>query len=257
MEKRALMICDSQSFMVNAINDNLKNAGYEVRTVMPNVNDISHIDGKPEIFLMYLGDYVDNISETLVYLKDICLEEEKKLFLIGNEAEFKSVYATIPDNIISGTFSRPLNVKFMVERLDALVAQALEQEKRKSILVIDDDGTMLRTIKTWLSEKYNVTMANSGMNGITYLAKNKPDLILLDYEMPVCSGPQVLEMIRMEPSTSNIPVMFLTAKGDRESVLKVLQLKPEGYLLKTMQPDQIITAIDNFFEEQKSKQKLL
>ena len=205
---------------------------------------------------MYLGEYVDNISETLVYLKDLCLEEEKKLFLIGNDSEFKTVYATISDDMISGTFSRPLNVKFMVERLDSLVAQASEQEKRRHILVVDDDGTMLRAIKAWLSEKYNVTMASSGMNAITYLAKNKPDLILLDYEMPVCSGPQVLEMIRMEPSTSNIPVMFLTAKGDRESVLKVLQLKPEGYLLKTMQPEQIISTIDNFFEEQKSKSKL-
>lgn len=257
MEKQVLMICDAQSFMVNAICDNLKSAGFEVKNVMPNVNDISRIETKPELFLMYLGEYVDHISETLVYLKDLCLEEEKKLFLIGNDAEFKTVYASIPDNIVGGTFNRPLNVKFMVERLNEIVEQADEREKRKSILVVDDDGTMLRTIKTWLSESYNVTMANSGMNAITYLAKNKPDLILLDYEMPVCSGPQVLEMIRMEPSTSNIPVMFLTAKGDRESVLKVLQLKPEGYLLKTMQPDQIITAINKFFEEQKSKQKLL
>lgn len=253
IEKRVLLISDTKSFMVNAIMDNLKNSGYEVRNVMPNVNDISHVEDKPVFVLMYLGDYVDHISETLVYLKDLCVEEEKKLFLIGNDQEFRTVYDSIPDNVISGTFDRPLNVKFLVERLDSLVAQEAAMSSRKHILVVDDDGIMLRTIKNWLSEKYQVTMANSGMNAITYLAKNKPDLILLDYEMPVCSGPQVLEMIRMEPSTSNIPVMFLTAKGDRDSVLKVLQLKPEGYLLKTMQPDQIISAIDKFFEERKSK----
>ena len=99
-------------------------------------------------------------------------------------------------------------------------------------------------------------MVNSGMNAITFLGKNRPDLILLDYEMPVCSGPQALEMIRSESATSSIPVMFLTAKGDRESVTKVLTLKPEGYLLKTMAPSDIIATLDDFFEKQKLKNTL-
>ena len=92
-------------------------------------------------------------------------------------------------------------------------------------------------------------MASSGMNAITFLAKNPVDLILLDYEMPVASGPQVLEMIRSEPATSSIPVMFLTSKSDRESVLKVVSLKPEKYLLKTMPPEELIANIDDFFEK--------
>ena len=50
-----------------------------------------------------------------------------------------------------------------------------------------------------------------------YIADNKPDLILLDYEMPVTSGPQVLEMIRSETKTDTIPVIFLTGKGDRKA----------------------------------------
>lgn len=81
----------------------------------------------------------------------------------------------------------------------------------------------------------------------------EPDLILLDYEMPVCSGQQFLEMIRAEVSTSMIPVIFLTAKGDKESVKSVLALKPAGYLLKTMAAEQIVESIDNFFEKNKAK----
>ena len=49
----------------------------------------------------------------------------------------------------------------------------------------------------------------------------------------------------------HIPVIFLTGKGDRESVLKVLALKPEGYLLKSMERPKLIAAIDEFFEKQK------
>lgn len=71
--------------------------------------------------------------------------------------------------------------------------------------------------------------------------------------MPVCSGQQFLEMIRAEVSTSMIPVIFLTVKGDKESVKSVLALKPAGYLLKTMAAEQIVESIDNFFEKNKAK----
>jgi DNA-binding NarL/FixJ family response regulator len=61
-------------------------------------------------------------------------------------------------------------------------------------------------------------------------------------------------MIRSEPSTADTPVMFLTAKNDKESVMSVVGLKPEKYLLKTMPPDVLMENIDNFFEAQKGKQ---
>lgn len=59
------------------------------------------------------------------------------------------------------------------------------------------------------------------------------DLILLDYEMPVVDGPQVLQMLRQEPATSNIPVIFLTGNGTKEAVARVMELKPDGYILKS------------------------
>jgi len=79
-------------------------------------------------------------------------------------------------------------------------------------------------------------------------------LILLDYEMPVTSGPQVLEMIRSETKVDRVPVMFLTGKGDRESVLKVLALKPEGYLLKSLNREQILTSVSEFFEKKHAEE---
>ena len=87
-----------------------------------------------------------------------------------------------------------------------------------------------------------------------YIADNKPDLILLDYEMPVTSGPQVLEMIRSETKTDTIPVIFLTGKGDRESVMKVVALKPDGYLLKSMEKAALLKSLEEFFEKKKHEQ---
>ena len=126
-------------------------------------------------------------------------------------------------------------------------------EEKKRILVCDDDGTMLRTMKSWLNEKYQVFMVNSGMSAITFLATNKVDLILLDYEMPVISGAKVYEMIKSEKDTANIPVMFLTAKSDKDSVMEVLSLnpKPEAYLLKSKSKEVVLSSINDFFEKQR------
>ena len=82
------------------------------------------------------------------------------------------------------------------------------------------------------------------------IMKCRPDLVLLDYEMPVCKGNQILEMIRSEPEFADIPVIFLTDRVDRESVEKVLEFKPNGYLSKVLKPDLIKEKIDQFFKEE-------
>ena len=58
-------------------------------------------------------------------------------------------------------------------------------------------------------------------------------------------------MIRTETEFQDVPVIFLTSKNDKESIMKVMELKPEGYLLKTMDPKCIIEEVDNFFMKQK------
>ncbi len=97
---------------------------------------------------------------------------------------------------------------------------------------------------------YEIVLANSGLSAIRCITLNRPDLVLLDYDMPVCNGSQVLEMIRSEKDFANIPVIFLTGKMDKESVEKVIALKPEGYLLKTLRPTEIKKKIDDFFKRQ-------
>ena len=62
------------------------------------------------------------------------------------------------------------------------------------------------------------------------------------------SGPQVLEMLRSEPDSSSIPVFFLTGKSDKQSVMKVVALKPQNYLLKTITRDELLAELGKFFD---------
>ena len=94
-------------------------------------------------------------------------------------------------------------------------------------------------------------MVTSGLQAIKWLGKNKADLILLDYEMPVTNGPQVLEMLRSDEETRSIPVIFLTGRGDKESVMSVLALKPDGYLLKNIDKDELLEKLNLFFAHTK------
>lgn len=121
------------------------------------------------------------------------------------------------------------------------------ENQKKKILVVDDSDFMRARIIQLLGEKYEMREADSSISAIKTMAVDRPDLILLDYEMPVCDGRQALEMIRSDKETADIPVIFLTGRGDRESVQKVMELKPERYLLKTMPDDMIKKNIDAFF----------
>lgn len=121
--------------------------------------------------------------------------------------------------------------------------------RQKKVLVVDDSDFMLKTMQELLGKDYEVILAKSGLSAIRGITLERPDLILLDYEMPVCDGSQVLEMIRGEKDFADIPVIFLTSRVDRESVKKVIELKPEGYLSKSLQPADIKKEVDHFFEK--------
>ena len=128
-------------------------------------------------------------------------------------------------------------------------AERTATDQKKKILIVDDSDFMLKTMMTLLGNDYETLTATSGLSAFRSITLNRPDLVLLDYEMPVCNGSQILEMIRAEKEFEEIPIIFLTSRVDRESVKKVLEFKPQGYLSKSLSPDSIKKEIDRFFEK--------
>lgn len=135
------------------------------------------------------------------------------------------------------------------EYLSQNIASQKAASRKKKVLVVDDSLMVRKTMVKLLEKDYVVEEADSGLAAIRCITLNRPQLVLLDYEMPICDGRQVLEMIRSEKDFANIPVIFLTGRGDADTVRKVMRLRPTGYLLKTLKPEEIKRNIDGFFEK--------
>lgn len=254
MLKKILIITQTQGYLMLSLKEKFEETGYYVLSAKADIDEISKTDENLCAILIYGDEQLMEMKQALVFVKDWAVEHDLSVFATGSEDELQEIESSVGANLLCQKFTRPLNVNSMVEAIDRYV-QKIGFETRKKILVVDDSGAMLRNVKGWLEDHYQVILANSGAMAIKYLATDRPDLVLLDYEMPIVDGRQVLEMIRAEKDFADIPVIFLTSKGDKESVLQVMSLRPEGYLLKTLEPAKIIQAVDDFFEKQKGKSR--
>ena len=166
---------------------------------------------------------------------------------IGTEYERESFLQYYEDeqftNIIRPTSNARI-LELIRQRLGSIPEQEPETEK-KTVMVVDDDASVLRTVKRMLEDKYNVVIAPSGTKAMTLIGRSKPDVILLDYEMPVIDGRQTLEMIRSDDELKDIPVIFLTGVNDSEHIRAVLELKPSGYLLKPADKTRLTETINS------------
>lgn len=121
---------------------------------------------------------------------------------------------------------------------------------QKKILIIEDEvilGDMY--ITKFKSEGFEVFLARNGEDGIKISAKEKPDLILLDILMPGITGFGVLEKLKQNKETKNIPVLILTNLSDPPNIEKSFQLGAKEFLLKTdYTPQELVKKIEKILE---------
>ena len=110
-------------------------------------------------------------------------------------------------------------------------------------LLIDDSGLVLRSMKDILQNEYDVKIAISGKLALKMIPEVRPDVILLDYEMPEMNGAEVFDEIRKLPAFVNVPIIFLTSMDDKATIVELMKRKPSGYLLKPTNQIRLYEAI--------------
>lgn len=120
----------------------------------------------------------------------------------------------------------------------------------KHILVIDDVSTNLKCIGMILKNRYQVAMLKSGEEALDYLKSQIPDLILLDICMHGMNGYEVMEHLKKNPVTAQIPVVLITADSVKESRQKGIALGAVDFIGKPFEPQLLLDRIEAVWKEE-------
>lgn len=120
----------------------------------------------------------------------------------------------------------------------------------RTIWVVDDDAMNLRMAEFILKQQqYDVVTIESGLECLQLLGRSLPDLILLDVQMPIMNGIKTLEHIREKEETKDIPVVFLTASADSDTVIEAGRLNVVDYVVKPFMPQELLSRIEKVFKD--------
>lgn len=203
----------------------------------------------PDLVLLNLEGL--NEGHTELFQELVSREEEIPVITIGSEEDripFLDYYQQkriyhVDISVNYETLLAQIQGVLMAD-MDAIGELAsADASQRKYVLLVDDSPVILRGMKQMLEGSYRIGMVTSGEQAMKALQKQKPDAIILDYEMPGCDGKETLEMIRGQEDTKDIPVVFLTGHGDAEHIRSVLDLNPAAYFLKPPKADKILEIL--------------
>lgn len=116
----------------------------------------------------------------------------------------------------------------------------------KRLLVVDDEAKLLRAVAVTLREEgYEVSTARSGAEALVRINDSVPDLIISDIRMPGMDGYKLARVLRSNPRTALIPLIFLTAKDERKDRLAGIRTGVDAYLVKPFDPEELIAVVAN------------
>lgn len=251
-ELNIVMLMFQPSIVARGMEKKLVEMNNTVESIVGDVSKVDEYLDKTDVFILNLPNKIaDDTKEikTLVVLNEKIVKKEKAMIVVGERELWEDLAKIYPGICQYIWVYRPVET----EQLEGAIEKSLEGKQKKvvsgnRILIVDDDPAYAKMVREWIKDFYRVDIVTAGMQAITFLLKLPPEekvsLILLDYEMPVVDGPQVLQMLRQDQATADIPVIFLTGVGSRESVARVMELKPDGYILKSTTRDNLVNVID-------------
>lgn len=229
---------------------NSAHENYEYMSCTDKLIDVTtHLEYfKPAAYVYCAKNVTQELVVILGVIKNTLAKYGVPFILVSNSDDFQTIKSV--NQSLVNYFVEASSIEYIINSINTYLAhvgnnsatstdtvvhkseESSVANESKSILVIDDDPVMLKTIKMALSEEFNVATSLNGQLALKFLEKKSADLILLDYMMPGLDGPEVFAALKDNPNTAKIPVIFLTGIADATIIKEVLSFKPQGYLLK-------------------------
>lgn len=235
------IIADQSRLVAKNIINQFKETGCNIKVLPPVSSVVFRLPNAPVPIVILLSDDLDfNIVRQIAGYQR---QSGYLLCFIGRFSKLSldddNFYKRIPSIKLESFNLDPFRILELMEK---------NNNERKHILVVDDEPIILRSIKIWLQDDFELSLLNSGELALEFLDMHPVDLVLLDYKMPMMDGPSVLAAIRNDERLRKLPVIFLTSQSDRQSVITAMQYKPDGYILKTKTPEEIKQSVIDFFK---------
>lgn len=246
---------------------------------MKNAEDVSHMIRmfRPDMVVVFISCY-QNISSKLFYILTIVhaaipiitigkKEDTMQYEMLYSKTQYTHLYRPIKNRDIMKCIADRLritedenaehkdisDISNYIENEDKIknktdtwddaeLDNEADVDKRKHILLVDNDDEIYNNMKSIIGDRYRVSVAGTELQAMRMLEKDRPDMMFLSYEMPLCEGRIMLEMIRSDEELRKLPVVFLTKIAEKRNIASIIRLKPAGCILKPLDKG-IVTRI--------------
>lgn len=246
---------------------------------MKNAEDVSHMIRmfRPDMVVVFISCY-QNISSKLFYILTIVhaaipiitigkKEDTMQYEMLYSKTQYTHLYRPIKNRDIMKCIADRMHItedenaehkdisdiSNYIENEDKIknktdiwdeaeLDNEADADKRKHILLVDNDDEIYNNMKSIIGDRYRVSVAGTELQAMRMLEKDRPDMMFLSYEMPLCEGRIMLEMIRSDEELRKLPVVFLTKIAEKRNIASIIRLKPAGCILKPLDKE-IVTRI--------------
>lgn len=248
---------------------------------MKNAEDVSHMIRmfRPDIVVVFISCY-QNISSKLFYILTIVhaaipiitigkKEDTMQYEMLYSKTQYTHLYRPIKNRDIMKCIADRLHItedenaehkdisdiSNYIENEDKIknktdiwddaeLDNEADADKRKHILFVDNDDEIYNNMKSIIGDRYRVSVAGTELQAMRMLEKDRPDMMFLSYEMPLCEGRIMLEMIRSDEELRKLPVVFLTKIAEKRNIASIIRLKPAGCILKPLDKEMVTRIIE-------------
>ena len=245
MEKmKRIVVIDDDPMNRKLAEYTLVQNGYDVESAGSGQEGIEVLKKqKPDVVLLDFNMPGLDGMETLEEMKkQLNLDNTKVIFLTS--ASFPMEQGEMKKWGVTDVILKPLRSNELL----GSVKKALLSEQKDKMLVVDDEKMNLMLAKRLLGTSYDVECVTSGTEALEYLLREKPAIILLDLHMPHMNGLEVLKILKEDEKTKDIPVIFLTADGDKETEAQIFKAGAMDYIQKPLVAQVAIQRINRIIE---------
>lgn len=155
-----------------------------------------------------------------------------------------------------GYFTKPVDVVALTERIEAILQNHEDQGFR--VLIIDDDAVTSKFYGAVLRDAgMNVYLLNDPTQILTVMTDFRPEIVLMDVYMPVCSGVELSRIIRQDNSYVDVPIVFLSSESDMSKQLDAVKAGADDFITKPVAPEYLKSSISSRAERYRSLRALI